>query len=50
MADNIEPEVFAKVFGPASAVALLTMLYAGIVKILCYAGAQKIQRSIILAE
>lgn len=36
MASNIEPEVFANVFGPAFAVMSLTLLYALIVKVFCY--------------
>lgn len=36
MANNIEPEVFPQVFGPAFAVMSLTLLYALIVKVLCH--------------
>lgn len=36
MASNIEPEVFQDVIGPATAVCLLTLLYAIVIKALCY--------------
>lgn len=43
MANNIEPEVFATVFGPAFSVALLTLIYALAIKTLCYVAEQKIR-------
>lgn len=46
MASNIEPEVFKKVFGPAAAVCLLTMLYALLIKLPCYLSEQKIQHKL----
>ncbi|BDX06320.1 hypothetical protein MACH26_18410 [Planctobacterium marinum] len=47
IATNIEPEAFSDAFGPAFAVATLTMLYALILKVFCYIGEQKIQHLII---
>ena len=36
MASNIEPEIFKDVIGPATAVCLLTLMYALIMKAFCY--------------
>lgn len=36
MASNIEPEIFKDVIGPATAVCLLTLLYALVIKAACY--------------
>lgn len=50
IAINMEPEAFADAFGPAFAVATLTLLYALILKVLCYIGEQKIQHLIICKQ
>lgn len=42
MASSIEPEIFTKVIGPATAVCLLTLLYGMLIKIPCYLAEQKI--------
>jgi len=47
MASNIESEVFSHTFGPAFAVCVLTLLYALLIKALCYAAEAKIQFKII---
>lgn len=47
MASNIKSEVFSDVFGPAFAVCVLTLLYALLIKALCYAAEAKIQFKII---
>ena len=43
MASNIDSVEFEKVFGPALAVSILTLLYATVIKIICYAAGEKIQ-------
>lgn len=43
MANNIEAEVFTEVFGPAFAIAILTLVYALALKLLCYIAEQKIR-------
>ena len=47
MSSNIEPEEFSEVFGPAFSVCILTILYAFLIKALCYAAEAKIQFKII---
>ena len=42
MAASIEPEIFHQVIGPATSVCLLTLLYAVIVKGICYLAKQRI--------
>lgn len=43
MAANIKAEEFSTMIGPAFAVSLLTMVYALMVKLLCYTAGQKIR-------
>lgn len=43
MGANIEKEVFADVIGPATAVCLLTLLYAMLIKAVCYVGCTKLK-------
>jgi flagellar motor component MotA len=47
MASNIEAKVFSQVFGPAFAVCVLPLLYALLIKTLCYGAEAKIQFKII---
>ncbi|WP_339719386.1 hypothetical protein [uncultured Paraglaciecola sp.] len=43
MAANIELETFSQGFGPAFAVCMLTLFYALLMKVICYAAEAKIQ-------
>jgi hypothetical protein len=47
IASNIEAKVFSQVFGPAFAVCVLPLLYALLIKTLCYGAEAKIQFKII---
>lgn len=47
IASNVEPEVFSQVIGPATAVCLLTLLYALIVKAFCFLAELKIQSQVV---
>lgn len=42
IASNVEPEVFKDVIGPATAVCMLTLLYALLLKVPCYLIEQKL--------
>lgn len=46
IASSIKPEIFKDAIGPASAVCLLTILYAYLLKIPCYLVEQKIQNKL----
>lgn len=47
IASSIKPEIFKDAIGPASAVCLLTILYAYLLKIPCYLVEQKIQNKLV---
>ena len=47
---SLNAEDFAKVIGPAMAIAMTTILYALFIKTLCYVAAQKVSTLILRAE